>query len=749
MRKRILLFILCVLISSHTYSNLLLVKNGKPQYSIVVSANPLQEDFRAADYLQRYIQKISGAVLPIITDNSEVTEKEIIIGETRRINSYDLKGDIPVTEDEFILKTKDKKLYIYGGKRKGLFYGVVEFLESYLGCRKYSPGHEYTPKLLTIEIPEISKREKPMNTYRVVYGNFTADKDYKDWHRLNEIDDVFGEGYYSHTFWRLVPPNQYFSTNPEYFALINGVRSPKQLCLSNPKVLEIALKTLQYEINRQPTRRIWSVSQNDNRSYCTCEQCSKIIREEGSPSGPIIRFVNKIAENFPNHIISTLAYTYSRKPPKLTKPAPNVQIMLCTAELSRNFPIEVDPENAGFIKDLNEWKSITGNIYLWDYVVNFSNNISPFPNLRILQSNIQFFVKNGIREQFQQSNAESGFEFAELKSYILSRLLWNPYIKTDSIFNDFFRGYYGKAATWIRSYAYQLERESMKIKEPLSIYASPSWYSNSFLSEKNIKFYKACFDSAFQAVKNDSVMTAHVAIAYLPLQYAILEIGKLDLFGERGWFVKQGEQISLRLDIKTELDKFYYNCKKYKIKTLNEAGLTPHDYFISSIRFLVPQNKQNLAYQKKVVSIPQPSHEYSIGDLSLLTNGFFGSSTYTNQWIAWHGTDFELLLDLEKVEHPSEICISSLNLPMNWALYPNKITCMVSEDGVDYRNVSQLEVDNSEQINEVTHNFCFSTPLGKVRYIKFKLDCTERLPDWLVMDGDKSWTFIDEIVVKP
>lgn len=726
----------------------MLVRNGKPQYSIVVSANPFPEDFRAADYLQRYIQKISGAVLPIITDNSEPTEKEIIIGRTSRKAVPDFSGTYSFAGDEYVLKTNGKKLYILGGK-KGLFYGIVAILENYLGCRKYSPDFEYTPRMTSIDLPDIDLHEKPLNSYRVVYGNFTADKDYKDWNRLNEIDDVFGEGYYSHTFWKLVRPNLYFSTHPEYFALIDGVRSPKQLCLSNPEVLAIAIKTLEEEVAKQPTRKIWSVSQNDNRYHCHCEECMRIIKEEGSPSGPIIRFVNKIAEHFPNLVISTLAYTYSRKPPKKTKPAGNVQIMLCTADISRNLPIEVDTCNAGFVKDLKEWRSITNNLYLWDYSVNFSNNVSPFPNLHTLQANIQFFVKNGIQEQFQQLNTESGFEFAELKSYLISRLLWNPYLKTDSILNDFFKGYYGKAATWIKAYAYQLERESAKSKEPLSNFASPTWYSGSFLSIKNISYYKACFDSAFKAVKNDSLMTAHVAIAYLPIQYAILEIGKTDLFGERGWFIQQGGQISPRFNIKAELDNFYHNCQKYRIKVLNEAGLTPRDYFLSNIRFLIPQNSRNLAYNKKVTAIPEADRDYSIGDISLLTNGFFGSSTLNNQWIGWRGTDVELLLDLEKVEHPTEICVSSINQPSLWALYPDRIMCSVSENGLDYRSIGQLEINNTERINELTHNFCFSTPPGNVRYIKFKLICTKRLPNWMVMDGEKSWTFIDEIVVRP
>jgi hypothetical protein len=70
-------------------------------------------------------------------------------------------------------------------------------------------------------------------------------------------------------------------------------------------------------------------------------ECMKIIEEEGSPSGPIIRFVNKIAEHFPDKTISTLAYTYSRHAPRKTRPASNVQIMLSTIELNRNVPLKL------------------------------------------------------------------------------------------------------------------------------------------------------------------------------------------------------------------------------------------------------------------------------------------------------------------------------------------------------------------------------------------------------------------------
>jgi hypothetical protein len=44
-----------------------------------------------------------------------------------------------------------------------------------------------------------------------------------------------------------------------------------------------------------------------------CDKCRAIDEKEGSPSGSIITFVNKVADEFPNHMISTLAYEYGRR----------------------------------------------------------------------------------------------------------------------------------------------------------------------------------------------------------------------------------------------------------------------------------------------------------------------------------------------------------------------------------------------------------------------------------------------------
>ena len=123
-----------------------------------------------------------------------------------------------------------------------------------------------------------------------------------------------------------------------------------------------------------------------------------IDEREGSPSGSIINFVNQVAEQFPDNMISTLAYEYSRKAPSTLRPRKNINIMLCSIEMRRDRPFAEasDTVSTAFVRDVKEWSKIAGDIIVWDYVIQFPNLISPFPNLHVLQPNLRFFTENGV-----------------------------------------------------------------------------------------------------------------------------------------------------------------------------------------------------------------------------------------------------------------------------------------------------------------------------------------------------------------
>ena len=731
------------------------VDKGRPACEIEIPDGAGESERRAAEILQSSVQKMSGVALPIKAVSEPGRENVAAIGFPQERLPKDLASELTsIRPDGFLVATSSRNLYVVSGGGRGAVYGVVHLLEKYYGCRKYSPTAEVFPHRNELVLGCTFDLDNPVNEVRIVYGEFALEPDYRDWTRLHILDDLYGKGYYVHTFQKLVPWQTYFSGHPEYFALMNGKRIIDQPCPSRPEVFDIIVAKLRDEMAADPDKKIWSVSQNDNSSYCQCPDCARIIEEEGSPAGPIIRLVNRVAALFPDKIISTLAYQYSRQAPHLTQPAPNVQVMLCTIELNRSLPIDADPSSRSFIRDIRDWSRICANLYLWDYTVNFSHYVSPFPNLHVLQPNIQFFVRRGVRQHFQQTNTSPGHEFSELKGYLLARLLWNPQADGGAVMNDFLNGYYGKAGPFIRKYIDALRGALERTGAKLDIYEPPAVHADDYLSASDVAAYNAIFDKAEAAVAPDAVFLDRVKTSRLPLMYAILEIGKDDLFGPRGFYAERGGRFSVKPEMARLLDEFSARCEAGGVRTLNEPGLTPAAYCDGVRRFIDVQVEGNLAFRRPVVADPPPSPKYGKGEMAVLTNGVRGANDFKVHWLGWEGVDFMLTVDLGKTVWPSEISLSTLSDFRSWILHPESVTCFVSADGVSFQNIGKIYYVGDHVGEESIRPFYWKVGLNEdtappgLRYVRFRIEGTKRLPDWHVSAGGLSWVFVDEIVVR-
>lgn len=724
-----------------------ITKQGKSKYKIIVPHKANEQESKAASILQEYLFKTSGCVLKIETDSLKVGKYEILIGNTNRKNPAGVKNPTQAPDEFQIISTKNK-LFITGGDHKGVIYGVVDLLEKYVGCMILAPDVEKITSIFSITIPALNYADKPANTFRIVHGSFNNNETYKDWMRLDNIDEMFADGYFVHTFNRLVPWEKFFDTFPDYYAFMNGKFIIDQLCMSNPEVLKRVKERLRFEMAKQPNKKVWSVSQNDNFSYCQCDKCMRIIKEEGSASGPLIRFVNEVAKEFPDKIISTLAYQFSRQAPLKTKPEANVQIMLCTIELNRSKAIEQDPQSQSFVKDIEDWGKISNNIFLWDYTVDFAHSVTPFPNLHVLQPNIQFFTKNGALVHFQQTNTAMGHEMSQLKAYMLARLLWNPNVNIDSVKSVFLNNYFEKAEPFIAQYLDRIEKELISSNEWLDIYGPPVNHEKSFLSAANMAYFNQLFDDAEKSVANDYAILQRVKVARLPIMYAAMEIGKNDMFGERGWYNETDGKFILKQNMREMLEDFNKTCIENKVLYLNESALTPESYYKSTLRFIDVQTEGNLAFRKTITCVPEASAKYSNGNIQTLSNGVQGASDYKVHWLGWENQDVDIIVNLEKQQNFSSISIGSLWDPKSWILHPKQVSCMVSSDGITWDPAGTIFVEGNQKSEEVTRNFVFKGTFTEKQYVRFLVSATKTLPSWHPSAGGLSWVFLDEIIVR-
>lgn len=725
-----------------TVKAIVLASGGATGYSITVDSTVSPACRAVVDTLRSYIHEISGAYLRV-THRHEAPLPRIVIELGQTVDPTLAIADLGT--DGFRIKTIDQSLYISAMTDRGLRNAVYTFLETYLGCRKFSPTVTVVPKRPIITLPIIDDTQIPKITFRM--QNF-HDSGYNAWHKLDTQEDF---GLFVHTFKVLVPPEKYFADHPEYFSELNGQRTPEgQLCLTNPDVYRLVVEELRRRMQEKPQATFWSVSQNDTYVPCGCPACRAIDSAEGSPSGSLLTFVNRIADEFPDKTISTLAYQYSRSAPRTIVPRPNVNIMLCSIECNRRKPLADDPANASFVKDVHDWTALTRNIFLWDYVIQFCNLVSPFPNLRILQPNIRFFANNGITTVFEQGLSRPYGEFAELRSYMIAKLLWNPDIDIDSVMNDFLQGFYGPGAPHIRTYIDTMHDALAASGENLDIYGYP-WPSESgYLSPRMLVVYDSLFDLAESAAANDSAFLHRVQTARLPLQFAHLEQAKYIGVGERGFFVKDIDGL---LHIKTDLDSlltsFVSRCRAADIPALWEMGTSPDAYYASTRAFLDGSLQRHLAIGKPVVLDPPASPKYHHGEVSALTNGLRAWDDYHMHWLGFEGEDMDATIDLGTMQTISAIETNFLQDINSWIFMPRRAEFLISRDGRTFQSVGT--VDNftpPEKYGAIIAPFNVRLDAAEARYIRVKASSWKTCPGWHKGSGGLAWIFIDEIVVR-
>jgi len=572
---------ICLLAATQGGANVNLVNDGKTDYCIILSKDASPSEHWAAGELKRFIGEMSGAILPYGEDSSNVPEKAILLGDSEALRSLHLNIDFKDLGDEgFTTKTSGNRLIIAGGRLRGTMYGVHAFLET-LGCRFLTNTVNKVPTKPTISTGNLDTTEKPAFEYRDVFIREALKPDYAARNRSNSahasLDAQHGGcvSYYPfvHTFSQLVPLEKYWATHPEYYSMIDGkrIKNGTQLCMSNPEVLKIATQTVLQWMHDHPEAKIYSVSQNDCYNNCQCPKCKAIEEEEGSPSGLMLRFVNAIAEQtekvYPDKLVDTLAYQWTEKPPKITKPRANVRVRLCPIFCCEAHPYETcdAPENKAFMDNLANWSKVTNNLYIWHYNTSFANYLNPFPDFRQLMDTAKLYKKSGVKGIFWEGSYPDGGggELGYLRAYLLAKISWNPDIDGEAVMKEFCDDYYGKSGRYIMDYVNMLEDKVTKENIHLKIWASPT---DSYLTPDIIAKSDALFDKAESVADSpeilDRVKQARLSIEYVKLMQPILH----------------KETKGHEAELSKELDTFIEKCKHYGMTNISEGEHLDHYY---------------------------------------------------------------------------------------------------------------------------------------------------------------------------
>ncbi|MBP1988681.1 DUF4838 domain-containing protein [Paenibacillus eucommiae] len=400
-----------------------------------------------ATVLVEYVQKATGAVLPVVTEEPAGYDGvKIYIGGSSTEDAHQHQAWLSeLNEQGFIIDSqKDGRISIIGNNLGGLEFGVYEFLERYVGISWLMPGPdgEDVPQNSTLVIPQALVTDQPKTLSRYMYsGNKEA---VKKWQRFLRTDYNFMT---HHNLYELFDP-KVFKDHPEYY--VGGVVPTSleswQPCF-NDDTAAAAIARIKEHFQANPSYTSYSLAIND-LGYEYCEATTK-INSVGIPNMSDIYYpwVNKIAEGvleeYPGKYFGVLAYREMYDPPvnedgTSFKLNPQVVPFITDDRLTWS-----DPELGNAGKDLTErWLQSATNLGYYEYLYGTPYNI-PRTYVHRMADNYKYEQENGAIAHV----AELITNFGEgPKPWVAAKLEWNADQDVDALLQQWYKRAVGEAA---------------------------------------------------------------------------------------------------------------------------------------------------------------------------------------------------------------------------------------------------------------------------------------------------------------
>lgn len=442
--------------------------NGVSVNDFCIKRGDFAQAETAEKYFIEYVEKLTGGKV-----NGDA-------GEVRFMSGGD--GD-----DGFTVSLEKNVLTFSGGKR-GIIYGVFEFLKK-CGCRFFTPSLEKYPET-DVELSDFSDAQCSPFLFRDVLSIYTEDREWGLKNRLNSC--LWGKRGFSEKEgggWRFagIPAHSltgefllkpYTETHPEYFALVDGKRVTDrfgQVCMTSDEAADAVVFEVEKLLKENPGCNIVSVSQGDNKNFCTCERCREKTERVGLTRA-YYDFINavayKIYKSRPDVLIHTFAYMDLCNLGSEFELAPNVMVQYCTGGCCVH-EIGGCEKNAEQLNNLGLWTKMCKNVFIWDYMNCFKYELMDLPTVYNYPVNLRTFAKFGVKGVFNEgahdtaSDKDCGFiGMPELRGYLMCQAMWNPFMterEYQTHIDEFCAAFYGEGGSAVTEYLkllYKYSRDS-------------------------------------------------------------------------------------------------------------------------------------------------------------------------------------------------------------------------------------------------------------------------------------------------
>jgi|UniRef100_UPI0037831C5A hypothetical protein len=484
--KTILTLITVLLLAPLTALNAgdtLLVKDGRSAYVIYHAKDAPASVKEGARELQRVLEIATQAQLPIVQEPSEFM---IVLGDAPETSRAGI--DIVRLADEgFEIKTQGKQVFIAGrdtkdgvvnaagGVTDGTYYGVMEFLERYVGVHWLMPGEwgEDVPSRSTLTLPEIAMLDQPDFPSRSMTMRFGVISNKWLRHLRNTVSrQPINRSGFNHA-WHSYDMPERLKGYPDYMALVNGKRTrivedwrkemqEMKFCTTNPGLLDLYADAILEAMVKEPAQEMWPIAPSDGGGWCECEKCTALDQPcdwignrmygKKSKTPRVLTFYNEIAKRVktkqPTKLLGGYVYAAYTYPP--AKPMTVESNLYLTLAVRAYYGFTLYRED--FMREVPQviaaWDTLMKGRMGW---VDYSTYVgmdtpmgTPYPpGKSILKMLFPAIKKHDWQSVYWGSTVGTTHGWGSLHNYLVAKLMWHADADVDALSKDWLARAYG------------------------------------------------------------------------------------------------------------------------------------------------------------------------------------------------------------------------------------------------------------------------------------------------------------------
>ncbi len=340
----------------------------------------------------------------------------------------------------FLMRFNGKTFEILAKNARGTSYAWNQFLREFCGYRNFAGMGEFCIEKMPFRLPNEKwkkKYEPDLLSLTVAWGGDSG-------FDRNVRTLIFS----THSLFKVIPPEKYADSHPEYYPMINGQRKiPEkeghglygmwQPCLMNPDLLRLVMEYAEDYFKQNPNNLSLPLGVNDGGGSCHCPGCEELKRKYNNQYIPFYNAVAKeLAKTYPDKLLSFIAYGEAAAVPINIQLEPNILVEVANGLSGR----------------LDAWRKAGARHFgTYEYYNTIGSGYV-----------IPMYYPHTIGKQWKEAYKEYGIQsiwlelypvswiYASPRMYVLNTLAWDMDADIDTLLDEYFSAVYGPAGTYIR-----------------------------------------------------------------------------------------------------------------------------------------------------------------------------------------------------------------------------------------------------------------------------------------------------------